>query len=37
MDEARVIYFLGVQTDTVLESSYENMSSHKKIQLKAQN
>ena len=25
------------QTDTVLESSYENMSAHKKFQLKAQN
>ena len=25
------------QTDTVLESSYGNMSAHKKFQLKAQN
>ena len=25
------------QTDTVLESSYRNMSAHKKFQLKAQN
>ena len=37
------IKFLGfhvvvlVKTDTVLESSYGNMSAHKKIQLKAQN
>ena len=32
------ISFLGVrrQTDTVLESSHENMSAHKKFQLKAQ-
>ena len=37
IDEARVIYFLGVQTDTVMESSYGNMSAHKKFQLKAQN
>ena len=28
--------FLGVQTDRVLESSYGNMSAHKKFQLKAQ-
>ena len=36
-----MISFLGVrtdgQTDTVLESSYGNMSAHKKFQLKAQN
>ena len=25
------------QTDTILESSHENMSAHKKFQLKAQN
>ena len=36
IDEARAISFLG--TDTVLESSYGNMSAHKKnSQLKAQN
>ena len=29
-----VIYFLGVRTDTVLESSHGNMSAHKKFQLK---
>ena len=36
-----VIFFLGVrtdgQTDRVLESSYGNMSAHKKFQLKTQN
>ena len=36
-----MISFLGVrtdgQTDTVLETSYGNMSAHKKFQLKAQN
>ena len=32
-----VISFLGVQTDTVLESSYGNMSALKKFQLEAQN
>ena len=40
-----LISFLGVrtdgqtdrQTDTVLESSYGNMSAHKKFQLKVQN
>ena len=36
-----IISFLGVrtdgQTDRVLESSYGNMSAHKKFQLKAQN
>ena len=40
IDEARVIFFLGVRTDrqdTVLESPYGNMSAHKKFQLKAQN
>ena len=38
IDEARVISFLGVRTDgqtvRVLESSYGNMSAHKKFQLK---
>ena len=38
--EAMVTSFLGVrtdgQTDTVLESSYGNMSAHKKFQLKTQ-
>ena len=37
IDEAMVTSFLGVRTDTVLESSYGNMSAHKKFQLKAQN
>ena len=41
IDEAMMISFLGVrtdgQTDMVLESSYGNMSAHKKFQLKAQN
>ena len=45
MDEARAISFLGVwtdrhadgETDRILESSYGNMSAHKKFQLKAQN
>ena len=42
IDEAKVISFLGVQTDRISESSYGNMSAHtqkkkKKIQLKAQN
>ena len=32
-----VISFLGVRTDTALESSHGNMSAHKKFQLKAQN
>ena len=37
IDEAKVICFLGVQTDTISESSYGNMSAHKKFQLKTQN
>ena len=49
IEEARVISFLGVRTDgrtdrqterqteTVLESSYGNMSAHKKFQHKTQN
>ena len=45
IDEAMVISFLGVRTDgqtdgqidTVLESSYGNMTAHKKFQLKTQN
>ena len=41
IDEAMLISFLGVrtdrQTDTVLESSYGNMSAHTKFQLKTQN
>ena len=35
--EAKVIYFLGVLTDRILEFSYGNMSANKKFQLKAQN
>ena len=31
MDEDMVISFIGVQTDRISESSYENMSAHKKI------
>ena len=31
-----MISFLGVRTDTVLESSYGNMSAHKKFKLEAQ-
>ena len=41
LTKIRMISFLGVRTDkqidTVLESSYGNMSAHKKFQLKAQN
>ena len=37
INEAMVISFLGVRTDRVLESSYGNMSAHKKFQFKAQN
>ena len=32
-----VISFLGVRTDTVLESPHGNMSAHKKFHLKTQN
>ena len=40
IDEVRVIYIYRSsygQTDTVLESSYGNMSAHKKLQLKIRN
>ena len=35
IDEAKVISVLGVRTDMILESSYGNMSAHKKFKLKA--
>ena len=41
IDGTSVIYFLGLWTDkradTISESSFGNMSAHKKFQLKAQN